>query len=229
MLEDWYIMSTFNKATEDGGEGRLTNSPSQGRLIEAQLDEAGIEQGLQKERLKIKACYFENHITDLIYSVTDPDNPKLIKKMNAARGKTRGVEIGVDHRFNRYISLFANLSYTDPRIIENRGLPETEGRQVSYVPAEIHSLGIDLNAERFKGGISGQYMGKRYTEDDNSDTVEGVYGSYDSHFVVDTRCSLSVVPELTFFLGIDNIFDREYYEHFIAPGRTLRFGLEARF
>ncbi len=191
--------------------------------------EAGIEQGLLGERLKLKATYFENHITDLIYTITDLTDPKLKKKMNAAKGKTKGVELEIDHSFNQYLSCFANLSFVDPRIVENPGMPETEGRQVTYVPAEVHSLGMRIQAGRIKGGISGRYTGKMYAQDDNSDLEEGVYGSYDSYLVMDTQWSYEIVPEFKLSVCIDNIFDRQYYQYYKAPGRTYTAGLEVSF
>ncbi len=191
--------------------------------------EAGIEQGLLGERLKLKATYFENHITDLIYTITDPTDLKLKKKMNAAKGKTKGVELEIDHTFNQYLSCFTNLSFVDPRIVENPDLPKTKGKQVTYVPAEVHSLGVKIQAGGIKGGISGRYMGKMYSQDDNSDLEKGVYGSYDPHLVMDTQWSYEVVPELKLSLCIDNIFDRQYYQCYKAPGRTYTAGLEVKF
>jgi iron complex outermembrane receptor protein len=83
--------------------------------------------------------------------------------------------------------------------------------------------------EILKEEISGQYIGKRYSKEDNSDTDEGVYWPYDPRFVMDTDWRVKVAREFLLFFGIENIFDRQYYEYSKALGRTYTFGLEARF
>lgn len=191
--------------------------------------EAGITQSLFKNRLRMSITYFENYIKDLIYRITDEDDPDIKRLVNAARAKTKGIELEVDHRFNEYLSIFGGFTYMDPKITENPDLPHTIGKQVTYTASQIHSFGIRLDGEILKGEISGQYIGKRYTKDDNSDTEEGVYGSYDSRFVMDTNWRVEVARELLVSFGIENIFDRQYYEHSKAPGRIYTLGVEARF
>jgi outer membrane receptor protein involved in Fe transport len=46
---------------------------------------------------------------------------------------------------------------------------------------------------------------------------------------MDTDWRVKVARDFLLFFGIENIFDRQYYEYSKALGRTYTFGLEARF
>ena len=63
-------------------------------------------------------------------------------------------------------------------------------------------------------------MGKRYNNDDNSDTVSNVYGSYDDFFTADAKISYKVTSWAKASFSVSNILDREYYSSSLAPGRS---------
>ena len=62
-----------------------------------------------------------------------------------------------------------------------------------------------------------------YVNSDNSDVVEGVYGSYDSVDTVDVKIGYSFKENLRLSVAVDNLFNKEYYQNYKAPGRTATF------
>jgi len=72
-------------------------------------------------------------------------------------------------------------------------------------------------------------VGKRLNSDDNSDTVNRVYGSYDPYFVVDMKAAYRVTDWATISFSVNNLLDREYYTYYVAPGRSFFANLDLKF
>ena len=186
----------------------------------------GIGQGLWKGA-KIGATYFENYMEDLIYTQTV--SPTLNQKVNIGKAESKGVELEMEQRFDNFIRLFANFTYTDSEVTENPAKPSTEGKKLVQVPEKMFNIGGDYAKGPFSVSLVGRYVGKLYNTDDNSDEIDDVYTSHDPYFVADARVSYKLTSFATVSLSVDNIFDEDYYKYYKAPGRswfgevTLRF------
>jgi iron complex outermembrane receptor protein len=165
----------------------------------------GAEQGLWKGA-KVSATYFENYIKDMIYTKTISATQK--DKINAGKGRSRGVEIETEQRWDNWLRLFANLTYTDSSVLENSASPTSVGKDMIDTPRVMCNAGGDLEKGPFGLSLIGRYMGKRYGNDDNSDTASNVYGWYKATSWATASCSVA------------NILDREYYSSFLAPRRS---------
>lgn len=186
----------------------------------------GIEQDLWKGA-KVKAAYFENYMKDLIYlkSIT----PTRKERVNVGKAKGRGVEIEAEQRFDKWLRLFASFTYNNAKIKENNANPETAGKKLTDVPERMFNIGGDFEKGAFSASLTGRYVGKRYANDENKDTVNNVYTSYDPYFVTDAKVSYKFTKNATLSFSVDNIFDRDYFAYYKTPGRswfgeiTLRF------
>jgi len=83
------------------------------------------------------------------------------------------------------------------------------------------NLGGELTYGPFGLTVTGRYVSKRYGKDDNSDTVDEVFRSWDPFFVVDAKVSWKPFEWATVSLSVDNLFDEDYYSYYKAPGRTF--------
>ena len=54
----------------------------------------------------------------------------------------------------------------------------------------------------------------------NVNVVEGVYGSYDAHTVVNAKLSYRMTPQVSFGLSLDNLANRQYFDFYKQPGMT---------
>lgn len=97
------------------------------------------------------------------------------------------------------------------------------------VPQKMYNLGLDFSYWKTKARLIGRYVDKLYAEDDNSDTVTGVYGSYDDYFVVDFKGSVDVTKNASLSFSVNNIFDEEYYSYYEMPGTTYYGELTLKF
>lgn len=186
----------------------------------------GIEQKIWKGA-KLGFTYFENYIKDLIYRKTV--TATLQELINAGKAEGKGLEIEAEQKFDMGLRLFGNFTYNNAKIKENDAKPATEGKRLTQVPERMFNVGADFEKGPFSASLTGRYVSKRYSNDENKDKVNNVYTSYDPYFTADAKVSYKLTKFATVSLSVDNIFDRDYFAYYKAPGRswfgevTLRF------
>jgi iron complex outermembrane receptor protein len=179
--------------------------------------DAGINQGLWKGA-KIGITYFENYLEDLIYSQTVSET--LSERKNVGKAESKGVEIEAEQRFDKWLRLFANFTYTNAKIKENDAKPEIVGKKLVWFPERMFNAGADIEKGPFSASLVGRYVSKRYSNDANSDKENHVWTSYDPYFVADAKVSYKLTKFSTVSFSVDNIFNRDYFSYFKAPGRS---------
>ncbi len=182
--------------------------------------EVGIDQQFN-DNIGLRLTYFENRIRDMIYSHETDPKTKTWERENAGKGSTKGIETELEYRLTSWLTWWGNWTYQEAKIKENSAVPESEGKRIPLVPWAMTNIGFDLDIAHFHTSLVGQYKGKVYKEDDNSDYVTDVPGSYDSYFILNAKISYAIDKHLKFALAVDNIYDRTYYEYNKAPGRRI--------
>lgn len=177
----------------------------------------GVEQRLWKGA-KIKATYFENYMEDLIYMKTV--TPTYLARTNVGKAESKGTELEAEQRFEKWLRLFANFTYNNAKIKENEAKPETVGKKLTDLPERMFNIGGDFEKGPFSVSLTGRYVSKRYTDDENRDGVNNVYTSHDPYFVADAKVSYKITKQATVSFSVDNIFDRDYFYYYKAPGRS---------
>lgn len=124
--------------------------------------DVGIEQGLWRGA-KVKATYFKNYLKDLIYSKTVSST--LQEKINVGKAESKGVELEAEQRFDKWLRLFANFTYTDAVIKKNEAKPSTEGKKMTMMPERMFNIGGEFEKDPFSVSLTGRYVSKRYSND----------------------------------------------------------------
>ncbi len=186
----------------------------------------GIDQKLWRGA-KVSLTYFHNYFDDLIYRKTVSDTYQ--EYINVGEAETQGIEAGFEQKFDFGLRLFANFTYTDSEVKENKAKPETEGKRLTYTPLWMGNIGAEFKGEKWSFYVVGRYMDKWYSDDLNRDKKSGVYGSYDEYFVVDIRASYQINKWTSFSVSGDNVFDRDYYYYYKAPGASWFAELSVKF
>lgn len=179
--------------------------------------DVGIVQGLWKGAT-FRATYFENYMEDLIYRKTVSSTQQ--DYINAGKAKSTGTTVELEQRIDPWARLFANFTYTDARIKDNDAKPETKDKRLLQIPDKMFNVGLEATAGPVSGSVTGRYVAKRYGNDENLDTTDDVYGSYDSFFTVDAKVSWKIASFATASFSVDNLFNKEHYEYYRAPGRS---------
>ncbi|MGP8153888.1 MAG: TonB-dependent receptor [Smithella sp.] len=166
---------------------------------------------------KVSATYFDNHIQDLIYSVSVPSG---FENMNAGKAESQGIMLSFEQRFDKLLRLFANYTYTDGRIKENSADPLSVGKRMTFLPDTMINAGAECEIGQFSASVTVRYVSKIYSDDQNRDTINGVYMSYDPYFTADAKVSYKVTNFATVSASVDNIFNESYFSYYKAPGRS---------
>ena len=187
----------------------------------------GGEQKLWKGGV-FKATYFENHMNNFIdYQINFAT--MMSNTVNVGKADIKGVELALEQRFDTWLHLFANYTHNDARVVRDAAFPTAVNCQLTNMPREMFNAGGDVTYKSWTGSLTGRYKSKRYSTEDNSDTTSDVFGSYDPYFTADAKLSYQVTSFASVSLAVNNIFDKDYFAYYQAPGRqwfgtlTLKF------
>lgn len=147
---------------------------------------------------------------------------------NAGEAEAKGFELELNHNFDDKWSAFLNYTYQNPVI--KKALKATEkDKYVTAIPKEVFRAGVTYSDDKWRGMLTGEYISKRFSKTDNSDTVNGVYGSYDPYFIMNMDISYSFNKNYTLTASVNNILDRDFFNYYYQPGRTYSVELNYRF
>ena len=129
-------------------------------------------------------------------------------------------------RYSRGIfSVSAGGSYTSLKVLENPVDTASIGKQVPGVPLWTGFAKFSVNPSPFSFTLSLRARSKVYGETDNSDTLSGVYKSYDPYFLVDFSFGYLVKEGVKLNLMVENVLDAVYHDYYRMPGRIIRGGV----
>lgn len=188
--------------------------------------EVGINQKLFDGKTIFSATYFESYVDDLITSVaikTDPSTGRVIETRdeNIAKARIRGIETEVKQRISKCFTAFANFTWQDAITKENPANLASEGKRLTNIPEIMWNIGLLFSSGGFDASVTTRYASKIYSREDNKDIAKGVPWGYDSIFLTNLKLSYKLTKWAKASLDINNLFDREYYYSYKAPGRTI--------
>lgn len=175
----------------------------------------------------LRATYYRSDITDLIYSTTSGANRY---KFNAGSAETEGVDLEARQRLAGGLVAFVNGTVVGTTITENSLRPTSVGKQIPLQSKKMANIGIEGAYGPWSGSVIGSYFGRMFGNDENSDVVSGVPGSYDAYFVANAKIAYRIDRTLTASLSVKNLFDRQYYQaNSQADGRSVFLGLNFKY
>jgi iron complex outermembrane receptor protein len=193
--------------------------------------EGGVRQNIGK-RANLDAAYFDNRVDDLIYRVTDfaaDPTGNLRYLTNAAQGRTRGVELSATQRPIPALTLRETYTYTDAVITKNPSLPDTEGKDIPYVPRHATSVSATVVKGRWTIAATARQQSVIFTVDTNTDVVHDVPGGYSAFSEANLSVNYKLSSKLTAYVNVDDLFDQRYYMFYINPGRLFLAGVRLRY
>ena len=170
--------------------------------------------------------YFENRMRNLISSASPVIGGVTRPRENIAKALSRGFEAQLRWEIGERLALAADYTYTSSKITEDRTDAPNVGRRLTFVPKHLWNASIEGSAGPVKGWLGARYISKRFGNDNNSDVLSGVYGSYDAAFTMSAKLTWEINEHVSTSLSANNIFDRHYYDgSYIAPGASWHLDL----
>ena len=188
--------------------------------------ELGASQILFEGKTYISATYFESYVDDMIGSnitKTDPETGRTLEQKNANIGKVniKGIEAEMKQKITESFSAFANFTWQDAITDENPANRASEGKRVRLIPEIMYNVGLAFSRSGFDANVFTKYVSKIYSRDDNADRARGVPWGYDAIFVTDLKLAYQVTKAAKVSFDVNNLFDRDYYYYYKAPGRNV--------
>ena len=192
------------------------------------------EVGMKKEwgtktALNLSAFYIKTK--DKIKYVTHYDNNGDVDyKMyeNVDQETRRGVELELRHQLSSKWSVFGNYTWQMGRI-KHKDLPNTNAsgyEEINYdIPKHIFHAGLEYTNGKWNALWDAQYVSRRQSVDD----ITGQYGSSDSYFISNVAMNYKFSKEATLQLGIQNVFNRVFFDDEATAGRTYSASMKFKF
>jgi len=168
---------------------------------------------------KVTATYYETRLSNLIY--LQQVSPTLSLRINAGKARIRGIELSASSKLTGWLDLDANYAYIDSVMLENTTDPGSEGKRLTDSPKNIAGIGLTAKQGAWLGSLSARYVSHIFWTAHNTDTVEGVPGSYDAHTMVNAKLGYEFAKGVKTSVAINNLLDTKAYSYFLLPSRNV--------
>lgn len=168
---------------------------------------------------KATAAYYDTQLSDLIYLMQVSATDSL--RINAAKAKVQGAELGVATKLAKWIELDASYAYIDSKMLENTADPLSVGKRLTDSPRNIVGIGLTAQQGDWSGTLNARYVSHIFWNAQNTDIVEGVPGSYDAHTMVNAKIGYAFSRMVKGSVAVNNLLDKKAYSYFLLPGRNV--------
>ena len=201
----------------------------------SQTYDAGIDQFLAADRLRLSATYFNNRFRDLVSFASDfnttPGCPFGIGTyFNTDLARARGLNLSGEFRLRRWLSVNGNYSHDDSRVLESPNAfdpVQFPGNHLLRRPVHSGSLIVNTAYRGWNLNLTGYFTGIRTDSD-----FFGLGITHNPGYArFDLATSYLIARGVSFTGRVTNLFDKQYQDAvgFPALGRDYRLGLNYRF
>lgn len=220
-----------------------TPSISSRRLLVADPDlkpetstswDLGIETALAGQG-SAKATYYRTRLQDMIYRKLSPYSGSLADvdffavATNAGEAKVEGMELAAEMPLASWLRASASYTWTDSQISRDESGSGLQGKRLRYVPKNTAYFALDAQWQQWRAYLSAAYTGEQFSKEDNSDVIKNVYGGVSKYWLANLKLSYQFDKNFKASAGINNLFDKTYYEYYQMPGRNAFIELSASF
>lgn len=170
--------------------------------------------------INLVATYYMSTATDLIQTQTDTTvTPNTSTNVNVGEADIDGLELEIGGKLPYGFAWSANYTLTDTEVTENPDNPDAVGKQLTQVPKNMYNLGLDWRHDAWYVSANNRHVSKRYNQATNIDTIEGVPGGYDPYTLTDVKATFKMSDKHSASFGVNNVFDKEYFDFYQGAGR----------
>jgi vitamin B12 transporter len=184
---------------------------------------AGVEQDLLQERVKLGATYFHREVEDLIEGRPIPGNPfGCFRAENVGIARFDGVEWSLGIKLLTFLSMNANYTYLDW---------DTADGKLRRRPRHRGSVNLNFLYEGFNLNLSANVVGRRddfRAASPFGDTTKPGHLKFDLASYYSLPLQIPVVKNVALFGKIENLFNKKYEEADGFRARPLNFLLGVR-
>ncbi len=194
----------------------------------------GIETALAGQG-SAKATYYRTRLQDMIYRKLSPYSGPLSNvnvfatATNTGEAQVEGVELAAEMPLASWLRASASYTWTDSRITRDESGTGMQDKRLRYVPKNTAYFALDAQWQQWRAYLSAAYTGEQFSKEDNSDVIKNVYGGVSKYWLANLKLSYQFDRNFKASAGINNLFDKTYYEYYQMPGRNAFIELSASF
>lgn len=125
----------------------------------------------QGDRFAATATLFYTELEDRrnVDFINDPNNPgNIIEEVSLQSTRAYGLEATVEHYFNDYVTVGANVTLRDHEFTEAEDNPAIDGNELRRQPTEMANTFVRFQYNNFDGALFHNYHGDNYANDSNT-------------------------------------------------------------
>ena len=193
--------------------------------------EAGVTQTFANGAVHADATWFHNEYDDLIVSVGRFSSSSRYTTDNIANARARGAELALTVRPASRLTARATYTFLDSEVLAVDGTdgqapaPFTVGDPLLRRPRHQGSVDLAWGTSRAQAFATASMRGETLDVEPNFGASGGLYEN-PGHAVVTLGGSWTIIPQLTAFARVVNVFDERYEDTLGYPalGRTAYVG-----
>jgi len=194
--------------------------------------DAGIEQRLAHDRVKMELTWFDNHYRNIISTRTLSFNPFRSQYFNIGESRARGVELTGETAPVTSFHVRGGYTLTASEVTDSEAGADTVfavGQWLFRRPRHSGFAEASWTDARLSLDLFGAFVGRRVDSDFSA--LEPPITSNDGHTTWDVRASYRITDRLALTAAIDNLTNAAYMEPLGYPalGRAVRAGIRAGF
>lgn len=179
-----------------------------------------IEVGMKKKfgvNTAMNLSIYNAKTDNMIVAETIPGKDKK-RYNNIEKAERTGVDFDLNHKFSDRWNGFLNYSWIDAK--------DDDNQKINWIPTNTFHAGLTYRYDKLTATLTTEYISDR----NKPDSVSGVYLSYDEvAWVSNIGLTYQVSKDCKATFSVLNIFDKDYYLWYAAPGRTFTAGLVYEF
>jgi len=188
---------------------------------------AGVEQALFRDRVKLGATYFHREVKDLIATgpTPDPADPAFCTRAeNVGKARFDGVEWLVNLKLLPSVLIGASYTYLDW---------DTQNGRLTRRPRHRGSVNVSYVYQEFHVNLDANIVGRRHDTDaiSGSNISKASYMKFDLAGFYLLPVKIPLMKSMSVFGKIENLFNRKYEEADGFRARPLNFllGIQGTF
>lgn len=198
----------------------------------ARTFDAGIEQRLLNDRVKVEAVWFDNRFDRQISTRTISFSPYQAQYFNVGLTRARGIEIVIEAVPAPGLRLMGSHTFTDSEILDATSeFSEVlaAGNWALRRPRHSAQVQAQWDRGRVSFDLAGTFVGAR--SDSDFSALVPAMTSAGGHWLWRAQALVRVTTAATAYVRIENLTDKDYMEPLGYPAwrRTTHAGLRVRF
>jgi iron complex outermembrane receptor protein len=183
----------------------------------------------------IRTTWYDNRISNPVSNVTRTDLTNTLQRQNLGRTRVWGLQTSLEYTLGPSWTFSGGYLFNHAKVTEYDVDPALVGNYLVQVPKHRGSIHAVYANPRFASiAVGAQFIGRQFDDDQNVVVVPGETDPGLPGFaVVDLMVSRSFNRNLEVFVGLQNIFDEEYFvgtrPTTVGSPRLFHGGLRVRF